>query len=139
MLEPGERRTYLLTMSMEGLSRKIGAALLALAVLMATTPVVAASASTNSSPCDCPSAQLMRMDQHNSVPREAPAKEHGSPCNDAQNCICGVSCGAAINLPQSPSTAASPTLPPQHVALSYSQARHGIFIKPAIPPPIASV
>jgi hypothetical protein len=126
-------------MLMEGLSRKIGAALLALAVLFVTAPVVIASASTGSSPCDCPSAQSMQMKTHDMAPRNDPAKRHGSPCNDAQNCICGVSCGAAVNLAQTPSAPPSPSLPLQHVALSYFQVGHGISIKPTIPPPIASI
>lgn len=141
MLEPGKVGAYLLAMSMEGLLRKIGAALLALTVLVATAPVVAASAPTptGSPPCNCPSAQLMKMNAQDSAPQIAPAKEHGSPCNDAQNCICGVSCGAATNLPQSPSAVASPTFQPQQVALSNAQGGHGISIRPAIPPPILIV
>jgi len=70
--------------------------------------------------------------------RTAPAKDHGLPCSDMRNCICGISCGAAMNLAQAFASLA-PILPPQQVSFSYLGGGHGISIRPAIPPPIASV
>ena len=137
MLEPGNVGVYCLPMSVEGLSRKVGAAWLALAVLIATAPVVAASASKGSSPCDCPSAQAMQMDMPQAVPQKTPAKGQGSPCSDTQNCICAVACGAAIALPHAASAAATPSFTSLQVAFAYLQGGHGISIRPAIPPPIA--
>ena len=74
------------------LAQRVGVAVLALAVLFATAPIVAAPAA----PCACPSMHAMHMaDAHS---RTMPMKEHGTPCKQA--CVCGMSCEAAANMPQ---------------------------------------
>jgi hypothetical protein len=118
------------------IARKIGVVLLALAVLFATAPIAAGPASASPSPCDCPSMQSMQMGAHDMGSR--PSKQHGSPCHDAQNCVCGISCGATVSTLQA-SMSVVPFLLPQHVVFSRSGGGHGISIRPAIPPPIASV
>src|SRR5205085_10082033 len=78
-------------MLLQAIAEKMMTAILALAVLVATAPVVAVRAAP--SPCDCPSIPMADMNHHS-----APAKQKNIPCNEAQKCICDVTCGMAANL-----------------------------------------
>jgi hypothetical protein len=120
-------------MFMQTIAHRVMTAILALAVLVATAPVLEAAASAN--PCDCPSMQMhdQTMDHH-----AAPAKQKNAPCNPSQNCVCAVSCGMALSLTQQPFTA-SPAVQFEKFAWPSSLDGPDLFIKPAIPPPIASV
>jgi hypothetical protein len=117
----------------QALAQKFVAAMLALAVLIATAPAAGAFASPN--PCDCPSMQML---DHSMAQHIVPTKQKNTPCNEKQNCICGVSCGAAAGLPQQSFPLPS-FVPSNKLAWSVSSGGPGLFIKPAIPPPIPIV
>ena len=115
------------------IAEKLVKALLALALVLATMPVIQASAA--SSPCDCPA---MQMYGHSMGHQAVPARQKSVPCSEMPNCVCGALCGTAIALPQNifaaaPIGAAETLSWPDHAGAS------GHSIKPAIPPPIAIV
>jgi len=120
-------------MLMQAIAQRLVAAMLALAVFIATAPVVEASASRG--PCDCPSMQML---DHGMARHIVPEKQKNVPCNEKQNCICGVSCGAAVSLPQQSFPLPS-FVPSNKLVWSGSDGGPGLFIKPAIPPPIPVV
>src|SRR5438477_10934251 len=115
-------------MLVQAIAQKMMTAILALAVLAATAPVVAARAT--SIPCACPFMQMTGMDHH-----AAPAKQKSAPCNETQKCICDATCGMAANLLRQsfplPSFAAL-----HKVTWSAFEDGPSLSIKPAIPPPI---
>jgi hypothetical protein len=119
-------------MSMQTIAHRVMTAILALAVLVATAPVLEAAASAN--PCDCPSMQMHQDMGHYA----APAKQKNAPCNPSQNCVCAVSCGMALSVTQQPFVV-SHAVRFEKFAWPSSTDVPDLFIKPAIPPPIASV
>jgi hypothetical protein len=125
--------TIVITMLMQVIAQRLVAAILALAVFVATAPVVEASASPK--PCDCPSMQML---DHGMTHHAVPQKQKNAPCNETQKCICGLSCGVALNLPLQ-SFQLQSFVPPDKLAWSVISGGPGLFIKPAIPPPIPIV
>ena len=121
------------TMLMQAIAQKLVAAMLAFAVVIATAPVVGAVASPN--PCDCPS---MHMPDHSMAQHIVPEKQKNAPCNEKQSCMCGVSCGATVSLPQQSFPLPS-FVPSNGLAWFVSSGGPGLSIKPAIPPPIPLV
>ena len=110
------------------LAQRLMTAILALAVLVATTPVVAARTTPN--PCDRPSMQTADMDHH-----AAPARQKTLPCNETQKCVCDVTCDMAANL--SRQSLPLPSFAVSHkVTWSAFESGPSLSIKPAIPPPI---
>jgi len=115
-----------------GLVHRLAIALLALTVLVSTAPPVTAPAFA--SPCNCPTMQMSRQ----GTVRSAPAKQKNTPCNEMQNCVCGLFCAAAVTLPQQTLSNVSASTSEK---LNWSELPDGssLLIKPAIPPPIAVV
>jgi hypothetical protein len=123
----------LAAMLLEGLLHKVGVAVLALTLLVATAPLVAAAPALGP-PCDCPSVH-MPMATQGMRSHSTPSTDHKTPCNNARNCICAVSCGAVAYIPQV--VAAVPgNLESQQANLIHTSALHGISLSPAIRPPI---
>jgi len=114
----------------QAIAQKVMTAILALAVLVATAPVIEASAAAK--PCDCPSMQMhdQNMDHH-----AVPAKHKNAPCDPSQNCICAVSCGMALTLTQQP-IPVSQSVRFEKFVWARSIDGPDLFFKPAIPPPI---
>lgn len=133
MLERETAKNYCVAMFLRAKARRLLGAMLGLIVFAASAPTIQASPSP--SPCDCPSMQML---DHSMARHMVPEKHKNAPCNEQQNCICGVSCGMAVNLLQQslplPSFVISNKL-----AWSDFNLGPGLFIKPAIPPPIPVV
>ena len=119
-------------MTARRITEKLVKAFLALALVLATAPIVQASAA---SPCDCPSMQMHGQSMDHQV---APAKQKSVPCNEMPNCLCGALCGTAVALPQN-SSAAVASGPSEKFSWPDLVGASGHSIKPAIPPPIANV
>ena len=115
------------------ISEKLVKALLALALVFATAPVIPASAAPSS--CDCPSMQMHGQSMHG---QNAPGKQKTVPCNEMANCLCGALCGTAVALPENASAAMGTGLTKKVIWPDLVGAS-GHSIKPAIPPPIAIV
>ncbi|HEX4077379.1 MAG TPA: hypothetical protein VHX61_00695 [Rhizomicrobium sp.] len=120
-------------MTVRGIAQKLRKALVALALVLAITPVIEASASP--SPCDCPYMQMHMQSMGHHV---APAKQKNVPCNRMQNCFCGALCSTAMTLPQQFSSALAAGSSEKFIWPDMGGAS-GHSIKPAIPPPIAGV
>jgi hypothetical protein len=117
-------------MIVQGIAQKLMKALLALALILASEPVLQASASPM--PCDCPSMHMQSVGH-----QPVPGKQKILPCNEMQNCMCGAMCGMAMTLPQDLSAAVAARLP-QKFSWPELGGASGHSNKPAIPPPIAS-
>ncbi len=120
-------------MFMQVIAHRVMAAILALVVLVATAPVIEASASVQ--PCDRPSMQMHDQDMDYHAP---PAKQKNAPCKESQSCICAVSCGMALTLNQQPFTVSHSVRFEKFVWPGPTDGP-SLFIKPAIPPPITVV
>lgn len=123
------------SMPIADLVRKMGVAMLAVAVLIAAASSIGSPASASPPPCDCPSMHLMHMSDMGS--HKVPMKQPGAPCK-SQSCLCGFACSGAVAIPH-PTYAVFSRLALQHVAPVYTNAGHGISIRPALPPPILNV
>jgi hypothetical protein len=119
------------TMIARRVTEKLVKAFLALALVLATAPIVHAPAA---SPCDCPSMQMHGQSMDHQV---APAKQKSVPCNEMPNCLCGALCGTAVAL--SPNSSAADSGPSENFSWPDLVGASGHSIKPAIPPPIANV